>query len=126
MSRDLTTTEAERRAEAARWMPEAEWYPRALASTADAWGPSVFSGYVGRYMLFVSYGDGGYENSEFCNSREEMEDRAAWAGSSQGGYCRAVLDLEEGEWLAVVETRSITLTPSTAFDLGMEPEEVDA
>jgi hypothetical protein len=126
MSRDLTTTEAERRAEAARWMPEDEWYPRVGSRKPDGSPTSVFSGYVGRYMLFVSYDDGGYGNSEFCNSREEMEERAAWVGSSQGGYCRAVLDLEEGEWLAVGETRSVTLTPSTADDLGMEPEEVDA
>jgi hypothetical protein len=80
---------------------------------------SVFSGVVGRYMLFVSFD--GYENCEFSNSREEMEDRAAWAGSSQGGYCRAVLDLETGQWLAVEETRSVTLTPSTADGLGIEP-----
>ena len=124
MSRDLTTTEAERRAEAARWMPEDEWYPRGWSSKPDGRPTSVFSGYVGRYMIFVSFD--GYENCEFCDSREEMEYRATWSGSSQGGWCSAVLDLETGEWLDVEEKRSVTLTPSNPDMLGREPLEVDA
>lgn len=122
-SSDTDTIQQARRTEAARWIPEQDWYPR---ERVDGSHDTRFAGSVGRFMLFVNFD--GYGTAEFREARYEAEEYAPWAGSSHGGWCSAILDLDTGDWFEVREVRTVTLEPSTAYDLGMEPddEEVDA
>ena len=122
-SSNTDTTQQARRTEAARWMPESEWYPRERVGSDHTY---KFCGTVGRFMLVVSFE--GYMTAEFRDTRDEAENYATYAGSNHGGSCDAFLDLDTGEWTAIRVTRTYSYVPADADDLGMEPddEEVDA
>ena len=116
MSTD-TNTMRDRRAEAARWVPESEWYPRVRGNN----GLYKYCGPVGRFMLAVSFD--GYMTAEFRDTRDEAEDYAKYAGASNGGCCNGFLDLDTGQWTAIRVERTYTYAPVDADEIGMERDD---
>lgn len=118
-SSNTDTTQQARRTEAARWVPEGEWYPRQRVGSDHKY---EFCGTVGRFMLVVSF-DGYGPTAEFRDTRDEAEDYATYAGSNHGGSCDLFLDLDTGEWTAIRVTRTYSYVTVDPDDYGMEPDD---